>query len=136
MNPAGSKENELSRVIVDCGFRIHNELGPGLLETVYEVVLAHELRDHGLQVKRQVPVPLRYKGVVFDEAYRADLIIEDSVLVELKSVETLTATHKKQVLTYLRLAGLRLGLLINFGEELFRRGICRLANGMPDARQP
>lgn len=125
-------ENEISRLVVDAGYRIHIELGPGLLESIYEAVLAYELRDAGLKVARQVAIPLRYKKLEFEEAYRADFIVNDLVLIELKSVERLIPAHKKQVISYLKLSGLRLGLLINFGDELFKRGICRLVNGMPD----
>ncbi len=125
-------ENELSRIIVDTAFQVHRNLGPGLFESVYEAVLAYELRELGFSVKRQVAIPLWYRDLEFEEAYRADLIVENSVLLELKSVERLSPTHKKQVISYLRISGLRLGILINFGDELFKRGVCRLANGMPE----
>jgi GxxExxY protein len=109
-------ENEISRQIVDAAFQIHTRLGPGLLESVYEVLMAHELRKRGLRVERQVPVRIAYDGIVFDEGFRADLIVEDLVIVELKSVERTAPVHGKQVLTYLRLTGKRLGMLVNFGE--------------------
>lgn len=129
---APSRENpnieEVSEIIVDCGFRLHVEVGPGLLESVYEVVLAKMLVDRGLRVKRQVPVPIKLMGMKFDEGFRADLIVHDSVLVELKSVENLTVVHGKQVLTYLRLLNMPLGLLINFGAPTFREGVKRIAN--------
>jgi len=125
-------ENEISRIVVDTALKIHKTLGPGLLESVYEVVLAHELRSRGLKVQRQVSVPIRYENIHFDEAFRADLVIEAKVIIEIKSVETTKRVHKKQVLTYLRLSDLRLGLLINFGSELIRDGITRLVNGLKD----
>lgn len=124
-------ENEISRHIVDAAFQIHTRLGPGLLESVYEVLMAHELRKRGLRVERQVPVRIAYDGIVFDEGFRADLIVEDLVIVELKSVERTAPVHGKQVLTYLRLTGKRLGMLVNFGEALIKHGIERVANGVP-----
>ena len=125
-------ENQIAKIVVDAAYKIHTKLGPGLLETVYEVTLAHELRKRGLRVERQVPVPIVYEDLVFEEGFRADLIIEDKFIVELKSVETLPAVSPKQLLTYLRLRDCRLGLLINFGESLIKNGIKRIANGMPD----
>jgi GxxExxY protein len=124
-------ENEISRQIVDAAFQIHTRLGPGLLESVYEVLMAHELRKRGLRVERQVPVRIAYDGIVFDEGFRADLIVDDLVIVELKSVERTAPVHGKQVLTYLRLTGKRLGMLVNFGEALIKHGIERVANGVP-----
>jgi GxxExxY protein len=128
-------EDETGREVVDSAVRIHRELGPGLLEAVYEAVLAHELRKRGLRVERQVAIPLEYHGLRFDEGFRADLLVEDKVIVELKSVERLNNAHKKQLLTYLRLAGLRLGYLLNFGELLMKDGITRSVNklGAPAA---
>ena len=123
-------ENEIAKIVVDAAFQIHKRLGPGLLETVYEVVLAHDLKRRGLKVKRQVPVAIIYDDIKFDEGFRADLIIEEKVIVELKSVEKVIPVHKKQLLTYLRLADKRLGLLINFGSELIRDGISRVANNL------
>jgi len=125
-------ENEIAKEIVDAAYHVHRKLGPGLLETVYEVLLAYELKKRGLNVKRQVPVAIVYENVKFDEGFRADLIVEDKVFVELKSVETVIPVHKKQLLTYLRLADKRLGLLINFGSELIRDGISRIVNGLND----
>ena len=122
-------ENELGRMVVDCAVRLHKELGPGLLETVYEVLMAHELQQRGLKVKRQVPIPIVFHGVQFDEGFRADIIVEEKVILELKSVESTTKAHKKQVLTYLRLTGMKLGYLLNFGEALMRDGISRILNG-------
>lgn len=123
-------ENEIASIVVDAAYRIHTALGPGLLETVYEVTLAHELRKKGLFVERQVPVPIVYDGLAFEEGFRADLIIENKSIVELKAVEVLPAVAPKQLLTYLRLRDCRLGLLINFGETLIKNGIKRIANGL------
>ncbi|HEY5298514.1 MAG TPA: GxxExxY protein [Verrucomicrobiae bacterium] len=123
-------ENEIATQVVDAAFKIHTKLGPGLLESVYEVVLAYELKKRGLRVVRQMPVPITYEEVKFDEGFRADLIVEDKVIVELKSVEAVAPVHKKQVLTHLRLMNLKLGLLINFGEELIKNGISRIVNGL------
>ena len=122
-------ENEIGTVVVDCAVRLHMELGPGLLETVYEVLLAHMLEEAGLKVARQVPVPIEFHGIKFDEGFRADMIVNDSVILELKSVETLNKAHKKQVLTYLRLTNKKLGFLLNFGEEVVKDGISRIING-------
>src|SRR5882672_1692329 len=129
-------ENQLSKAILDAAFKVHSKTGPGLLETVYEVLLAHELRKQGLAVKRQVPIPIHYDELTFDEGFRADLLVEDKVIVELKSVEELARVHGKQVLTQLRLSGHKLGLLINFGEVHLRDGIERIANGLPDEPRP
>ena len=123
-------ENEISQIIVDTAFQIHKRLGPGLLETVYEVILAHALQRRGLNVDRQVPVPIVFDGIKFNEGFRADLIVEDKVIIELKSVEKVIPVHKKQLLTYLRLTDKKLGLLINFGSELIRDGISRVVNGL------
>jgi GxxExxY protein len=127
-------ENELGKIIVDCGFNIHKKLGPGLLETVYEVVLEHELNSRGLKTSRQVSIPITYDKIKFTEGFRADLIVEDMVILELKSIEQIHPVHKKQLLTYLRLANKRLGYLINFGSVLFKDGITRLVNGAEDLR--
>ena len=105
-------ENEIGNVVVDSSIAIHKELGSGL----YEIVLTHELKKNGLNVERQVPVSIEYDGIKFDEGFRADIIIENKVILELKSVETVKKAHKKQVLTYLRLTGCKLGYLLNFGE--------------------
>jgi len=125
-------ENEIAREVVDAAFQIHTKLGPGLLESVYEIVLEHELKKRGLAVMRQVPVPIEYGSIRFEEGFRADVIVEDKVILELKSVESLVPVHKKQLLTYLRLTGKRLGLVINFGEALSKNGIVRLVNGLPE----
>ena len=121
-------ENQIAKQIVDAAYHIHTRLGPGLLESVYEVVLAHELRKRGLTVRRQVSVPVVFDGLRFDEGFRADLVVNDKVVVELKSVETVAPVHKKQVLTYLKLMDKRLGLLVNFGAALIKDGISRVVN--------
>lgn len=123
--------NELSGRIVDAAVQVHQALGPGLLESVYEKVLSHELERRGLDVVRQKPIPIRYAQLVFDEGFRADMIVDGRVILELKSVESLNNIHKKQLLTYLRLTGLHLGLLLNFGSDLMKRGIVRIANNLP-----
>jgi GxxExxY protein len=125
-------ENELARLIVDAAYKVHTVLGPGLLESVYEAVLCHELRKRGLSVNTQVPVPLIYEDVCLELAFYADLVVEDTIMVELKSVERVAPVHKKQLLTYLRLADKRLGLLINFGEALIKDGISRIVNGLEE----
>jgi GxxExxY protein len=124
-------ENALSKIILDAAFKIHTRLGPGLLETVYEVVLAHELRKAGLNVQRQVAIPIHYDELLFEEGFRADLLVADRVIVELKSIDELRKVHSKQVLTQLRLSNRKLGLLINFGEARLRNGIERVVNGLP-----
>ncbi|OGT99866.1 MAG: GxxExxY protein [Geobacteraceae bacterium GWB2_52_12] len=123
-------ENEIANMIMDAAFQIHRELGPGLLESVYEIILARKLTDMGLVVERQVPVQIRFQEIVFDEGFRADLFVEQKVIIEIKSVERLQPVHSKQLLTYLRLTGCRLGLLINFGENLLKDGFKRVANGL------
>jgi GxxExxY protein len=125
-------ENEIGRVIVDSALTVHREIGPGLLETVYEVIMAHELTKRRLSVRRQVPISIEYRGVKFDEAFRADIVVEDKVIIELKSVEQVSQAHKKQLQTYLRLTRCKLGFLLNFGEALIKRGITRAVNGLPD----
>jgi GxxExxY protein len=125
-------ENETAKQIVDAALSIHKALGPGLLESVYETALFHELVKRGLQVQRQVPVTFTYDGHRYDEGFRIDLLVEDCVVVELKSVEDVHPVHKKQLLTYLRLSGKRLGLLINFNATLLKHGITRIVNGLPD----
>lgn len=123
-------EDEIGSHVVDVAVQIHRDVGPGLLETVYEVILAHELRRRALQVERQVPIPVTYRGLKFDEGFRVDLIVESKVIVELKCVQGLNNAHRKQLLTYLRLADKRLGYMLNFGETLMRRGITRTVNGL------
>jgi len=125
-------ENEIGKVVIDSAIAVHRELGPGLLESVYEVILAHKLRQRGLRAERQVPIPIVYQGLQLDEAFRADILVEDKVIVELKSVEQLARVHKKQLQTYLRLTGFKLGFLLNFGEDLMKKGITRAVNGLAD----
>ena len=125
-------ENEIGKIVVDSAIALHRALGPGLLESVYEVVLAHELSKRGLKVERQVPVSIEYDGVVFDQGFRADIIVNNKVVLELKSVEKTTAAHRKQIQTYLRLSGHKLGFLLNFGEALMKNGITRAVNGLED----
>ena len=125
---------ELAKISVDCGFQLHKELGPGLLETVYEVLLAESLKERGLAAARQVPVPIKYKGVVVDNAFRIDLLVEDRLVIELKSTERDSALYPKQLLTYLRLMDLPLGLLMNFGQETFKQGVKRVANNYLEAQ--
>ncbi len=124
-------ENEVARVVVDAAFKVHTALGPGLLESVYETVLAHELGARGFRVQRQVPIAIEYDGMRFNEAFRADLLVEDVLIVELKSIEAIRPVHEKQLLTYLRLSPRKLGLLINFGAPVIKDGITRVVNG-PD----
>lgn len=123
-------ENEIATEIVDAAYHIHRTLGPGLLESVYEAVLAHELSKRGLRVARQELVSVAYDGLLMEAGFRADLVVEDLVIVEIKCVETILPVHKKQLLTYLRLSNKRLGLLINFYEALIKDGIKRLVNGL------
>ena len=125
-------ENAVAQQIVDAAYRVHTSLGPGLLESAYEAVLAFELESLGLRVARQQAVPIVYQGMRIETGFRADLIVADLVIVEIKSVESVAPVHKKQLLTHLRLAGKRLGLLINFNVALVKDGITRIANGMPD----
>ncbi|MGV3554033.1 MAG: GxxExxY protein [Croceibacterium sp.] len=119
---------ELARMAVDCGFKLHKELGPGLLESVYEVLLAASLQERGLLVRRQVPVEILYKGVVLENAFKIDLLVDDRLIIELKSTERDIALYPKQLLTYLRLTNQTLGLLMNFGQETFKQGVQRVVN--------
>lgn len=123
-------ENEIAKIIVDLCFKIHKTLGPGLLESVYEAALIHELRKLGMPFKNQVEVSAEYDGIKLEIGFRVDLIVDEKVIVELKSVENITPVFKKQLLTYLRLSHLKLGLLVNFNVELMKDGITRIANGL------
>jgi GxxExxY protein len=125
-------ENEIGRIVVDAAVAVHRDLGPGLLESVYEVVLAHELKQRGLHVERQVPIPIEYRGLKFNEGFCADIVVEGKVVLELKSIEQVSAVHKKQIQTYLRLTGSKLGFLLNFGAALMKNGITRAVNGLED----
>ncbi|MHC4872490.1 MAG: GxxExxY protein [Planctomycetota bacterium] len=122
-------ENDIGKVIVDSAVKIHKNLGPGLLESVYEVVLTHELEKNSLNIERQVSIPIKYEGLEFEQAFRADIIVEDKVIIELKSVEEINKSHKKQLLTYLKLSDKRPGFLLNFSEALMKDGIFRIING-------
>jgi GxxExxY protein len=119
---------QLATIAIDCGFKVHQALGLGLLESVYEVILLDSLTQRGLTAQRQVAVPIKFNGKTFDEGFRVDILIERCLVVELKSTERLAPVHGKQVLTYLRLMDLPLGLLMNFGAATFREGIKRVAN--------
>ncbi len=125
-------EDQISEEVVDAAVKVHTQLGPGLLESVYESVLSRELEQRGLRIERQVPIPIEYEGLRFNEGFRADIIVEGKVILELKSVEQLAKVHHKQLLTYLRLTDMRLGLILNFGADLMKEGIKRIANGMED----
>jgi len=129
---AAMHENEIARAIVDAALRVHTILGPGLLESVYHAVLSYELEKRGLRVTRQQAIPIVYEEVRIDTGFHADLIVEDKVIVELKSVETVAPVHKKQLLSYLRLADKRLGLLINFNSVLIKTGITRIVNRLDE----
>ncbi len=128
--------NQLTERIIGAAIEVHREKGPGLLESAYETCLAHELSLRGINAVRQVPVPLTYKGLVIEVAFRADLIVQDRVLVELKAVETVLPVHKAQVLSYIRETGHQIGLLINFHVSKLVDGITRIANDRPSLRQP
>ena len=119
--------NKLATQIVDAGFKVHVTLGPGLLESAYENCFAYELAERGLSVRRQVPVAISYGRLKLDAAYRMDLLVDEKIIVEVKAVDALTPTHHAQLLTYLKLSGLRLGFLVNFNAPLFKQGIKRLA---------
>ena len=126
-----AREDDLEHLasrVIDCGYHLHRDLGPGLLESAYETLMAEMLRQAGFGIERQVTVPLRYNGVVVDNAFKLDLLVEGRLIVELKSVEKLVPVHGKQFLTYLRLMHLPLGLLMNFGQGTFKDGIRRIAN--------
>jgi GxxExxY protein len=123
-------ENEIGTIVVDTAVYIHKNLGSGLLENVYEVILMKMLTKKGLSVQRQVSIPIEFEGEHFDEGFRIDLFIEGKVIIELKSVEKITGAHKKQLLTYLKLTGTKLGYIINFGAELMKDGIVRIVNDL------
>jgi GxxExxY protein len=125
-------ENELAKVVVDAAYQIHTRLGPGLLESVYHAILLHELRKRGLSVQTKVPIPLVWEDVRLELAFEADLIVAGKLVLELKSVEQVAPVHKKQLLTYLRLTGCRLGLLLNFGAALIKDGVFRVVNNLPE----
>ena len=118
----------LAKMAVDCGYKVHKAFGPGLMESVYEVILADCLEQRGLRVQRQIPVDIEYEGRLLREGFRIDLLINDTLIIELKSVERMAPVHAKQLLTYLRLTNRSLGLLMNFGAEVFRDGVKRVVN--------
>ena len=126
----------LAKIAIDCGFQVHNDIGPGLLETAYEAFLGALLADRGLRVEVQKPVPVTYRGLVIRHAFRADLFVEERLVIEVKSVERLAPVHAKQLLTYLRLMDQPLGLLMNFGAEMFRNGLKRIINNRSDYVAP
>ena len=121
---------ELTDKIIKCAIEVHKELGPGLLESVYEKIFCYELQKAGLNVENQKIIPIKYKDIVIEEAFKADLIVENKIIVELKSVKKIEDIHLKQLLTYLKLTGLKIGLLINFNEKLSKKGIKRLVNNL------
>jgi GxxExxY protein len=123
-------ENELSKVIVNTAYQIHTQLGPGLLESVYEEIMYFELKKQGFQVERQKAIPVMWNGLKMEIGFRADLIVENKVIVELKSVESLAPVHSKQLLTYLKLTDLKLGLLINYNENLIKDAVHRIVNNL------
>ena len=123
-------ENELSKVIVDICYRIHTKLGPGLLESVYEAILFYELNAINLKVERQKPIPVIWNEIHLDVGFRSDLIVENKVIIEIKSVEQISNVHPKQLLTYLKISNKKLGLLVNFNSETIKAGITRIVNGL------
>ena len=128
-------ENELARQAVDVAFHVHNQLGPGLFESVYRHIMAYELKKRGLSVQAEVPIPLIWDGIAMEVGFRADLVVEAKLVLEIKSIEVLAPVHHKQLLTYLKLTNCRLGLLINFGAPLIKDGIVRLVNGLTENLQ-
>jgi GxxExxY protein len=125
-------ENELAQIVVDIAYHIHTRLGPGLLESVYEAIVLHELRRRGLTAEKQIGIPVIWEEVKLDIGFRADIIVEHKLILELKSCEAIEPVHKKQLLTYLRLADCHLGLLINFNVPLIKNGIHRVVNHLPE----
>ena len=123
-------ENEIAKIVVDCCYKIHTTLGPGLFESVYEKALIYELEKRGLNFEQQKVIPVYYDNIKMEMGFRADIIVENKVILELKSQELLAPVHSKQLLTYLRVTGLKLGLLINFGEALIKNGIHRIVNNL------
>jgi len=123
-------ENELGNVIISCAMKAHSAVGPGLLESAYELCLTHELTRQGLKVRNQVPIPIRYEDLTIDHGYRVDLLVDDLVVVELKSIEAILPVHRGHLLSYLRLGGFRLGYLLNFNVAHMRDGIIRMVNGL------
>ncbi|QBG47339.1 GxxExxY protein [Verrucomicrobia bacterium S94] len=125
-------ENEIGTIVVKCSIQVHQALGPGLLESVYQKILAHELVLQGLDVQTEVGIPINYNGIEFDEGFRADIVVNNKIILELKSLEMITPVHMRQLQTYLRLTGMRLGYLLNFGDVLMKDGIRRAVNGLEE----
>ncbi len=125
-------ENEIGRIVVDASIKVHRALGPGLFESVYERVLAYELSTRGLHPEQQVEIPIEYNGLRFDGGFRADIIVERKVVLELKSIESILPVHKKQIQTYLKLTGCKLGFLLNFNADLMKDGIVRCVNKLAE----
>ena len=123
-------ENEIGTIVIESAVEVHRELGPGLLESIYEAALCYELSERGLKVERQLPLPICYKGLEFDEGFRADIMVDSRVILELKSVEKISNAHRKQIQSYLKLADKRLGYLLNFGQALMKDGIVRAVNNL------
>ena len=123
-------ENDISKIIVDCCYKIHITLGPGLLESVYEEILTYELNKCGLNFKRQQGIPVIYEDIKMELGFRADIIVQNKVIIEIKSIEDIAPVHKKQLLTYLKITGLKLGILVNFNEALIKDGITRIVNNL------
>jgi len=123
-------ENQIGTIVVGAAIEAHRELGPGLLESIYETALAYELSERGLHIERQVSLPVRYKELEFDEGFRADIVVENLVILELKSVEKINNAHRKQIQTYLKLSNMKLGYLLNFGQALMKDGIVRAVNNL------
>jgi GxxExxY protein len=123
-------ENEISKILVDCCFKVHTQLGPGLLESVYEEVMSYEIIKRGLNLERQKGIPVVYDNIKMELGFRADIIVENKVIIELKSIEAIAPVHSKQLLTYLKLTGIKLGLLVNFNEALIKDGIKRIVNNL------
>lgn len=136
MAETGRSVDDIAGEIVDSAFKLHSGLGPGLLESVYEAVLSRDLQRRGLLVERQKPISFAYDGLHFSDGLRVDLLVEAQVVVEIKSVERLAPVHPKQLLTYLRLMNLQIGLLINFGAPMFKDGLKRIVNGLPPSASP
>ena len=122
-------ENELATMVIQSAINIHKRLGPGLLESVYGKILSYELAKQGLSIETEKPISLLYDELIIEDAFRADIIVNESLIIEVKSVKELEAVHQKQLLTYLKLTNLKLGILINFNTELLKQGICRVING-------
>ena len=126
-------ENDIAKIIIDLALKIHSKLGPGLFESVYEEILCHELNKKGLQYSRQKPIPILWDNIKLEGGFKTDIIVNEKVLIELKSVDQIQKVHKKQVITYLKLTNLKLGLLINFNSDLIKNGVVRLVNNLNES---